>query len=169
MLLERRSRDVSSMLWRVRGRIFFRRTVLLANSPARPRPATPPCAPTRPARGMPRVLDSTSSQERQECFRRADFLHHARECCTADSRGRERVQGKGLFRRQQHPDCSGVALRNLSSPKPGHTKGGSCRGARRSGGADWRGGVGQACSPAKIVRLENNPSSCSPKHRRHVA
>ena len=28
------------------------RTVLLASSPARPRPATPPCAPTRPARGM---------------------------------------------------------------------------------------------------------------------
>ena len=29
-----------------------RRTVILANSPARPRPATPPCAPTRSACGM---------------------------------------------------------------------------------------------------------------------
>ena len=32
--------------------LFPRQTVLLANCPARPRPATPPCAPTRPARGM---------------------------------------------------------------------------------------------------------------------
>ena len=52
VLLGRRSGDVSSMLWRMRRRLFPRRTVLLANSPARPRPATPPCAPTRPARGM---------------------------------------------------------------------------------------------------------------------
>ena len=32
--------------------LFPRRTVLLANSPARPRPATPPCAPTRLVRGV---------------------------------------------------------------------------------------------------------------------
>ena len=32
--------------------LLARRTVLLASSPARPHPATPPCAPTRPARGM---------------------------------------------------------------------------------------------------------------------
>ena len=32
--------------------LFLRDTVLLANSPARPRPAAPPCVPTRPARGM---------------------------------------------------------------------------------------------------------------------
>ena len=34
------------------GGLFPRRTVLWANSLARPRPATPPCAPTRHARGM---------------------------------------------------------------------------------------------------------------------
>ena len=32
--------------------MFPRRTSLLAPSPARLRPATPPCAPTRSARGM---------------------------------------------------------------------------------------------------------------------
>ena len=34
------------------GGLSPRRTVMLANSPARPCPPTPPCAPTRPARGM---------------------------------------------------------------------------------------------------------------------
>ena len=34
------------------GGLSPRRTVLLASSPARPRPATPMCAPTRRARGM---------------------------------------------------------------------------------------------------------------------
>ena len=37
---------------RYAGPLFPGRTVLLAPSPARPRPAAPPCAPTRPARGM---------------------------------------------------------------------------------------------------------------------
>ena len=51
MLLERRSSDVSTMrsLGGYTGLVF---PGLLAPNPARPRPAVPPGAPTRPARGM---------------------------------------------------------------------------------------------------------------------
>ena len=54
VLLERRSSDVSAMR-SCRGYtrlVFPGRTVLLAPNPARPSPAAPPGAPTRPARGM---------------------------------------------------------------------------------------------------------------------
>ena len=64
VLLGRRSGDVSSMFWRMRGRIVPRRTILLANSRARSCPATLPCAPMRPARDM-----SGSSNRQVRCFR----------------------------------------------------------------------------------------------------
>ena len=37
--------------WGYEGCLSTRRTVLFASGPAQPRPANPPCAPTRPARG----------------------------------------------------------------------------------------------------------------------
>ena len=53
VLLERRSGDVSSMPWGVRGSLvsWANCSVGVLSCP-RPRPAAPPCAPTRPARGM---------------------------------------------------------------------------------------------------------------------
>ena len=51
VLLARRSSDVSRCFGRYEGGSFHRQTVLLAPSPARPRPAAPPCAPTQPAYG----------------------------------------------------------------------------------------------------------------------
>ena len=51
VLLERRG-DVSSMPWGNEGRLSPERIALSASRPARPRPAAPPRAPTRPARGM---------------------------------------------------------------------------------------------------------------------
>ena len=47
VLLERRSSDVPSMLWRVRETL-----VSWVNSSVRPRPVAPPCASTRSIRGM---------------------------------------------------------------------------------------------------------------------
>ena len=59
---------------------------------------------------------------------------------------------------------SGVGTHaSLLSLKPGHTTGGSRRGARRAG----RGRT--ALFANRTVRLRNNPSSHSLKHRRHVA
>ena len=52
VLLKRRSGDVSSMLWGYEGCLSPGRTVLSASRPAQPCPAAPPCAPTRPGRGM---------------------------------------------------------------------------------------------------------------------
>ena len=52
VLLERRSTTCLRCFGGYEGGLSPRRTVLLASNPARPRPATPPCAPTRPARGM---------------------------------------------------------------------------------------------------------------------
>ena len=48
---------------------------------------------------------------------------------------------------------------HLSSPKPGHTTGGSGRGARRDGGA----------GSGRTVRPGDKRPSYPPKHRRHVA
>ena len=48
---------------------------------------------------------------------------------------------------------------NLSSPKPGHTTGGSGRGARRGGGA----------GSGRTVRPEDKRPAYPPRHRRHVA
>ena len=52
LLQESRSEDLSSMLWGYEGRLSPERIVLSASRPARLRPAAPPCAPTRLARGM---------------------------------------------------------------------------------------------------------------------
>ena len=52
MLPGKCSGDVFPMLRVGEQGLFPRGTILVANSPARPRPATPPCAPTQPARGM---------------------------------------------------------------------------------------------------------------------
>ena len=56
-------------LGRYEGRLSPGRTVLSASRPARPRPATPPCAATRPARGMSRFwtrqVDSLIARKRK--------------------------------------------------------------------------------------------------------
>ena len=63
---------------------------------------------------------------------------------------------------QSHP--RNASLRNLSSPKPGHTTGGLVRGAQRGGGAgSGRPGCQQNCSPRKRVSFV--PSTASRKHR----
>ena len=49
---------------------------------------------------------------------------------------------------------------HLSNSKPEHTTGGSLRGARRGGGAE-----SIKLFAYRILRLGNNPSSHSPKHR----
>ena len=54
------------------------RTVLSASSPARPRPVAPPCAPTRPARGV-RVLDSTN-RFYQTAFGLLTMIRHPAKC-----------------------------------------------------------------------------------------
>ena len=50
--VQKNVRDVLVVIVVVHSRERSGRTVLLASSPARTRPATPPCASTRPARGM---------------------------------------------------------------------------------------------------------------------
>ena len=52
VLLGGRSSDVSTMPWGCEGRLSPGRTVLSASRAARPCPTVPPCAPTRPTRGM---------------------------------------------------------------------------------------------------------------------
>ena len=57
---------------------------------------------------------------------------------------------------------------NLSSPKPGHTTGGSGRGARRGGGAgSGRTGCQQNCSPRRQASLA--PSKASKTRRLNVS
>ena len=54
VLLGKHSGSVSSMLWGYGKGLFLWRTVLFASSPARPRPANPPCTPSRRPSGMSR-------------------------------------------------------------------------------------------------------------------
>ena len=106
-------------LGRYKGLVFSGRTVLLAPDPARPRPAAPPGAPTRPAHGVSGFW-----------IRQVNSIHaqHVRQEIRLSS---------------QQP-----LLVNLSSPKPGHTTGGSRRGARRGGRAgSGRTVCQQDCSP----------------------
>ena len=74
VLLKRRSGQVCSMAWRVRGTVvsWANRSVGVPSCPALPRPAAPPCAaPTRPARGMPGFwIRHVSSPERGLSFAR---------------------------------------------------------------------------------------------------
>ena len=93
MLLERRSGDVSAMIWKVRGGLisWANSSVGIQSCPTPPRhPAVRP-DPNRP--WYVRVLDSTSLGTMLVC----------------------------------------VLVTHLSNPKPGHTEGGSGRGARRGG------------------------------------
>ena len=63
-----------------------------------------------------------------------------------------------------HTDMHAFIHTHLSSPKPGHTTGGSGRGARRGGGVGWAGRDAD-----RTVRPGDRRPSYPPRHRRHVS
>ena len=114
VLLGKRSGDLSSMPWRVRGTLvsWANCSVGVQSCPAPPRrPAVCP-DPTRPC--YVRVLDSTSWFGRFNTLVPVDSI------------------------------AAWLVILDLSGPKPGHTTGGSGRGGARWGGQAERGQAGWA-------------------------
>ena len=152
--------------------MFSGRTVLSVSRLARPRPAAPPCAPTRPTLACPGFgFDKLclAKLERHATISKRSEIHCVAQVCWLCHR---ELVGTALGEWGDRHNVNTISsvheMVNLSNPKHGHITGESGRGARRGGGAgSGRTGCQQNCSPRRQESLV--PSKVSKTRRLNVS